>query len=114
MSPAADPRAARNEQVRRDALWAELKKAMPNGVEEIDCYAENQSLTEVCFSAGGQVYLFSLKAKRTEPLVFMKYLPRINRIEFGIEPPTRKDGQELVWYRLWANGQLEMSCLADK
>jgi hypothetical protein len=114
LSPSAGPDAGKKEQARRDALWAAFSKVLPNGMQDIDAYGENQSLTEVCFSSGGQVYLFSLANRKVVSLTFQKYLPKINRIEFAIEPPAFKGGQEMTTYRLWSNGKLEMTCSATK
>lgn len=103
---AGDP-ARKGEAAARAALWAALKKAKPKDLV-IAAYGENPSLTQVCFSAGGRVYLFSLKGgKVTEP-GFMKVLPPINRITFRPAAGPGKDPDDGD-FELWADGQLELT-----
>jgi hypothetical protein len=104
---AADEPKQNGEDAKRDALWAALKKTKHEAVQKIDCYGENPSLTEVCFSADKQVYIFTLKEGKVRGLVFMKVLPKINRITF------RQD-KELSMYLLWADGKVEMEFAGNK
>lgn len=74
----------------------------------IDAYAESTSLNQVCFSAGGRVYLFVQKDGKVTEVLFMKFLPKINRITFQLaDGPGKELG--LGDFELWANGQLEMT-----
>jgi hypothetical protein len=111
---AAEEPAGGGEEAKRKALWEAFKKAKPKEIEKIDAYGENPSLTSICFSAGGQMYLFSTKAGKVEPLVFMKALPKINRITFREDKNLDKGGSATGWFVLWADGEVEMNFLADK
>jgi hypothetical protein len=94
-------------EAKRKELWAALKTALPKEIKAIDAYCENPSLTQVFFSARGDVYLFSLKDEMVRKQTFMKVLPRINRIEFQVN----KEGSG-AWL-LWCNGSLEMTVAGD-
>jgi hypothetical protein len=100
--------AARREEARREALWAALFKACPKEAQDINVYAENDSLTQVCFRSGGQTMLFSLRTGRAEPVHHMKALPRgsVNRITYFSRGPD--DGA----FILWSNGKHQLSIIA--
>ena len=101
---ARDP-APKGEEAARATLWAALQKAKPKDLV-VDAYGENPSLTQVCFLAGGRVYLFTLEDGKVTEEVFMKFLPKINRITFRPAAGPGKDRGDFV---LWADGQVEMA-----
>lgn len=97
--------APKGEEAARANLWTALEKAKPKDLV-VDSYAESPSLTQICFSAGSGVYLFTLDDGKVRELVFMKFLPKINRITFRPSAGPGKDRGDFV---LWANGQVEMA-----
>ncbi len=93
---------------RRKTLWLEFGKARPADVtwRSITVYAENPSLTQICFRANGTTYMFDLATKETKPVQHAKSLPEgmINSITFV----TSQDGKSGSFI-LWSNGQFELS-----
>ncbi len=93
---------------KRKTLWLEFGKARPADVtwQSITVYAENPSLTKICFRANGVTYIFDLATKETKPVQHAKVLPGglINSITFV----TSQDGASGAFI-LWSNGQLELS-----
>jgi hypothetical protein len=90
--------AAKREEARREALWAALFKACPKEAQDINVYAENDTLTQVCFRSGGRTMLFSLKTGKAEVVHHMKALPRgsVNRITYFSR--GRDDGAFILWF----------------
>ncbi len=103
---AGDP-VPKDEETARAALWKALEKAKRKDLV-IDAYGENPSLTQVCFSAGNRVYLFTLKDGKVTEEHFMKFLPKINRITFRSATGAGA-GPGGGDFQLWANGRLEMT-----
>jgi hypothetical protein len=94
---------------KRKELWVALMKAKPKEIERIDAYAENASLTRVCFSANRSAYLFRLQDGKVERLSFQKPLPPdINRIVFGV------DRNGLGWFELWSYGEVQIVFMTER
>jgi hypothetical protein len=91
------------EEVKRKALWEVFQKAKPKEIGEITVYAENPSLTTICFVADRRIYVFSFKKGKVEECQFQKQLLRVNKITAGDKS-----------YNLWVDGQLEMTFASDE
>ncbi len=93
---------------KRKTLWLEFGKARPADVtwQSITVYAENPSLTQICFRANGTTYIFDLASKATKPVQHAKALPggMINAITFH----PSQDGASGA-FMLWSNGEFELS-----
>ena len=111
---AAEEPAPGSEKAKRKTLWTAFRKAKTKEIGEIDTYGENPSLTAICFSAKGQVYLFTMKEDKVAPLTFQKGLPTINRITFSEGKRLKKSDPEMGAFVLWADGEAEMIFAADK
>jgi hypothetical protein len=98
---------AKDEDARRKALWAALEKAKPRDIEKIDTYCENPSLTQVFFTANGDLYLFTLKDETVTNVVFMRVF-FTNRITFALN--DKGLGAWLLWY----NGTVQMVVAGEK
>jgi hypothetical protein len=86
--------------LKREALWHLLTRALPMEYRQIDAYAENTALTTVLFYSQGAILKFSLTSKRLEQIPMKKRLGMVNRITFEEED---EDG---TWC-LWFNGRRE-------
>jgi hypothetical protein len=86
---AADPDAAK-----RAALWKAFAEASR---DDVRVYAENPSLTQICYRAGGKTLLFSLASGQVEQIVQEKPTPFVNRITY------ERVGNAAA-YVLWYNG----------
>jgi hypothetical protein len=87
---------------KRKALWKALMDACPQEYREIDVYAENPALTQVCFRSKGVTLFFDIHRQQVEVQNHAKMLPRINRITYC---ETDSGGVFLFW----CYGQLELS-----
>ncbi len=93
---------------KRKMLWLEFGKARPADVtwQSITVYAENPSLTRICFRANGVTYIFDLATKQTRPVQHAKALP--GEIVNSITYVTSQDGVSGA-FMLWSNGRFELS-----
>jgi hypothetical protein len=87
---------------KRKALWKALMEACPQEYREIDVYAENPALTQVCFRSKGVTLFFDIHRQQVEVQNHAKMLPRINRITYC---ETDSGGVFLFW----CYGQVELS-----
>jgi hypothetical protein len=94
--------------VKRKALWDALKQALPNVLEDMDAYGENATLTAVCFTGRGQVFVFSLEDHRVEKVMLEKAVPRINRITFEDDSQTETGLPGSGRFVLWRGGDVEL------
>lgn len=100
----------------RKALWTALGSAWPKtfgksstgtniegkAVVDADIYAENGSVTEICFYRKGQVYTFNMQERRINPVQMAKVLPVINAITYTKGAPPSGPG-----FILWGSGHAE-------
>jgi hypothetical protein len=97
---AADPDAEK-----RGALWKAFAEVSR---DDVRVYAENPSLTQICYRAGGKTLLFSLASGKVEQIMHAKMVPFVNRITYE----RTASGAAFV---LWYNGaeQLRVGVDAD-
>lgn len=100
----------------RKALWTALSVAWPKTfgnsstsknfegkvVVDADLYAENGSVTEICFYRKGQIYTFNMQEKKINPVHMAKVLPVINAITYTKGAPPSGPG-----FILWGSGHAE-------
>jgi len=96
-----------DESEKRKALWKALLEALPEKYREIDVYAENPALTQVCFRSKNATLLFNIQRQKVEEQNHAKMLPRINRI-------TYREVNSGGVFLFWCYGQLELSLYVDK
>ena len=111
--PPAPSRTSQATESQRAALWKAFGRALPDGItwEAIDVYAENPSLSQICFRARGGTYLFDLTTRKTQPVLHAKALPdrSVNAITF-LESAAEA-GSVFI---LWSNGARQLSISARK
>ena len=94
------------EETKRKDLWAGLFRELPDDIKKIDVYAENASITAICFRAQGRTYLFEGNTNSLTLVNHAKALPKgsVNQITFfeHEESPTGV-------FILWGNGQRLLS-----
>jgi hypothetical protein len=92
--------------VKRQKLWAQLMSGLPNTISRIDVYAEDTSLSAICFRSQGVTYLFDGTSNRLSPVEHAKALPKgsVNQITF-VAHRDRPGGA----FILWSNGQRQLS-----
>ena len=95
---AADPDAER-----RAALWKAFAEASR---DDVRVYAENSSLTQICYRTGGKTRFFSLSRGAVEEIVHAKAVPFVNRI-------TYERTGEKAEFVLWYNGAEELRVGVD-
>ncbi len=95
-----------DESEKRKALWKALMEACPPEFREIDAYAENTDLTQVCFRSRNRTLFLDIRRQKVEELQHAKALRHINRITF------RENGNGGVFI-LWRSGQQELSIGVD-
>ena len=71
--------AAESEAEKRAALWKAFAEVSR---DDVRVYAENPSLTQICYRAGGKTLLFSLASGKVEQVVHAKMVPFVNRITY--------------------------------
>src|SRR5687767_5479581 len=86
--------AADAEAEKRAALWKAFAEASR---DDVRVYAENPSLTQICYRASGKTLLFSLASGKVEQIVHAKTVPFVNRITY------ERIGNAAA-YILWYNG----------
>lgn len=88
--PAEAAAQAQQQEAKREKLWQALWKSLPREIDRIDAYAENTSLTAVCFRAGGVTYLFDLESGEVKQALHAKALPAgtINHITYVEQDTT--------------------------
>ncbi|HEY7544316.1 MAG TPA: hypothetical protein VID27_05510 [Blastocatellia bacterium] len=95
-----------DENEKRKALWKALLEACPQEYREIDVYAENPSLTQVCFRSKNRTFFFDIRRQKVEEQLHAKMLGRINRITFREQGSSRA-------FILWYCGEQELSLGVD-
>ena len=87
------------------ALWKAFAEVSR---DDVRVYAENPSLTQICYRAGGKTLLFSLASGKVEQIVQEKPTPFVNRITY------ERIGNGAA-YILWYNGaeMLRVGVAAD-
>jgi hypothetical protein len=92
--------------VKRQKLWAQLMRELPDTSSRIDVYAENTSLTAICFRSAGVTYLYDGTSNRLSPVSHAKALPKgsVNQITFFAHQDSPTGA-----FILWGNGQRLLS-----
>jgi hypothetical protein len=107
--PSQGPPAAQATESKRADLWKAFGKALPDGVtwQAIDVYAENASLSQICFRSRGVTYVFDLASGKTQPVLHAKALP-----DRSVNAITFLEGKAGGAFILWSNGTQQLSISA--
>ena len=97
------PAWAGEESAKRAELWKAFAEVTR---DDVRVYAENPSLTQICYRAGGKTMLFSLKSRAVEQVMHAKQVPFVNRI-------TYETIGNRAAYVLWYNGAEELRVGVD-
>ena len=95
--------AGESEAEKRAALWKAFAEASR---DDVRVYAENPSLTEICYRTGGKTMLFSSKRGAVEQVMHAKQVPFVNRI-------TYETIGGRAAYILWYNGAEQLRVGVD-